>query len=615
MHPLPQSLPKECHKAERIMRGFIEPSRNGLDGVVPRHVLSQALGFVIFTVIKAGFLFSARGGSGVVIARLADGTWSAPSAIGTAGMGFGGQAGAGFAHLSFFSGTTHSCHSLTATHEEITEFLIVLNSRSALQSFMAAGSLTLGGNLSVAVGPLGRNGELSGSVNTKGKVAAMYSYSKTKGLFGGISLEGSVILERQDANCKAYNDHRVSAKMLLSGQVPPPPWAMGLIDTLEKSTGSVKGWIQEEVTPESNLNSYAFGSGIQSPPSQSRSSSESKTKSQVEKENGKSVGGVSQKNSTDSFFSSRKLKKFRGGFKSTEDEWDSDLREHYRSTSPLADSPFRSTPTVGFGADDLAARDDPLLFTSIPSKPSITAKQARDSTSQFETHFESDFDPFRDVGETTQPAHRRNTQSLSSSSTNNDANVPTGQGSGHSYTEPSFSLYDHPTLHKVMTGGYTGFGSNTFRTSVDAEPPRYSDETRTPPLTTSIDSSDTSSPSPVSQRASTPSHNLSFKRGLNSHERDDGLERAVALFDYNAQEDGDLSFKKGDVITIVKRTGSTDDWWTGSFIHTRGSLACLPLDAFWAPAISIFEICPLQYPDRSYPSATSMYRISTILFL
>lgn len=66
----------------------------------------------------------------------------------------------------------------------MTEFLIVLNSQSALKSFMSAGSLTIGGNLSVAVGPLGRNGEFSGSLNTKGKVAAMYSYSKTKGLFG-----------------------------------------------------------------------------------------------------------------------------------------------------------------------------------------------------------------------------------------------------------------------------------------------------------------------------------------------------------------------------------------------------------------------------------------------
>lgn len=73
-------------------------------------------------------------------------------------MGFGGQAGA-----------------------EVTEFLIILNSRAALRSFMSAGSLTLGGNMSLAVGPLGRNGEAMGAVNSKGRVAAMYSYSKTKG--------------------------------------------------------------------------------------------------------------------------------------------------------------------------------------------------------------------------------------------------------------------------------------------------------------------------------------------------------------------------------------------------------------------------------------------------
>lgn len=55
--------------------------------------------------------------------------FSAPSAIGTAGVGFGGQAGA-----------------------ELTDFLVVLNSQSAVKSFMSAGSLSLGGNLSVAVG-------------------------------------------------------------------------------------------------------------------------------------------------------------------------------------------------------------------------------------------------------------------------------------------------------------------------------------------------------------------------------------------------------------------------------------------------------------------------------
>lgn len=75
--------------------------------MIPREVLENAKGLAIFTIFKAGFLFSARAGTGLVIAKLDDGTWSAPSAIGTAGLGVGGQAGA-----------------------EVTDFLIVLNSRS-----------------------------------------------------------------------------------------------------------------------------------------------------------------------------------------------------------------------------------------------------------------------------------------------------------------------------------------------------------------------------------------------------------------------------------------------------------------------------------------------------
>ena len=76
--------------------------------MIPRSVLERAAGFAIFTVVKAGFIVSARAGSGVVIARLDDGSkftadevagaeragWSPPSAIGLGGFGFGGQMGA-----------------------------------------------------------------------------------------------------------------------------------------------------------------------------------------------------------------------------------------------------------------------------------------------------------------------------------------------------------------------------------------------------------------------------------------------------------------------------------------------------------------------------------------
>lgn len=58
------------------VRSFVDSRNNGLDGVIPRSVLQNAKGFAIFTVAKAGFLFSARAGSGVVVAKMNDGSES-----------------------------------------------------------------------------------------------------------------------------------------------------------------------------------------------------------------------------------------------------------------------------------------------------------------------------------------------------------------------------------------------------------------------------------------------------------------------------------------------------------------------------------------------------------
>lgn len=164
-------------------------------------------GLAILTVLKAGFLGSARFGSGVVVARLADGSWSAPSAIATAGAGFGGQIGF-----------------------ELTDFVFILNDAAAVRTFSQVGTLTLGGNVSIAAGPIGRNAEAAGAASTRG-VAAIFSYSKTKGLFAGVSLEGSMLVERKDANEKLYNS-RVTARQLLSGQIRPPPAAEPLMRVL-----------------------------------------------------------------------------------------------------------------------------------------------------------------------------------------------------------------------------------------------------------------------------------------------------------------------------------------------------------------------------------------------
>lgn len=82
----------------------------------------------------------------------------------------------------------------------------------------------------MAAGPIGRNAEAAGSASLK-QVSAVYSYSKTRGFFAGVSLEGSVIVTRGDANEKLYGQ-KVAAKDLLEGNIPPPPEADALYRAL-----------------------------------------------------------------------------------------------------------------------------------------------------------------------------------------------------------------------------------------------------------------------------------------------------------------------------------------------------------------------------------------------
>ncbi|TPX62398.1 hypothetical protein PhCBS80983_g00583 [Powellomyces hirtus] len=241
--PLPSDLASECRKAAKTIEQFIKPEKGkGPDQLIPPHILANAKGIAVLTVIKAGFLFSGRAGSGLVIARQPDGSWSAPSAIGTAGMGVGGQIGA-----------------------ELTDFVIILNTPDAVKAFSHGGNVTLGGNLSVAAGPLGRNAEAAGTV---GNFAAIFSYSKTRGLFAGVSIEGSVIVERKDTNATFYH-RKVGAKEILSGSIPPPPAAEELYRALNRRSGDGSAQITPQITPSHSagaLPTASFGSHSSLPP-------------------------------------------------------------------------------------------------------------------------------------------------------------------------------------------------------------------------------------------------------------------------------------------------------------------------------------------------------------
>lgn len=109
----------------------------------------------------------------------------------------------------------------------------------AVKTFAQVGSLTLGGNVSIAAGPVGRNAEAAGAASLK-SVSGVFAYSKTKGLFAGVSLEGSVLIERRDANEKMYN-RRVTARSCLEGGVPVPPQAEPLMRVLNSRIFAGRG--------------------------------------------------------------------------------------------------------------------------------------------------------------------------------------------------------------------------------------------------------------------------------------------------------------------------------------------------------------------------------------
>ena len=171
---------------------------------IPREVLRDAKGLAIMTVIKAGFIFSGRGGTGVVVARTGKG-WSGPSAVGTGGAGFGLQIGA-----------------------QVTEFVFVLNTHEAVRAFSLGGNVQFGGNMSLAAGPVGGAAEAGVT-----PVAAVYAYSRSHGLFGGISLEGTVIETRNEANANYYG-RSVTPGEILSGKVKVPAGARNLQKTLAR---------------------------------------------------------------------------------------------------------------------------------------------------------------------------------------------------------------------------------------------------------------------------------------------------------------------------------------------------------------------------------------------
>lgn len=206
--PWGQSMEYEIYKATNTIQGYERIGLLSSEKKIPEAILQNARGLAILTVVKVGVMVTYKIGTGLVIARREDGSWSPPSAISSFGVGWGAQAGG-----------------------ELTDFIIVLRTTDAVKTFGGDAHLSVGAGVSAAAGIIGRTAEADLRAGTGG-YAACYTYSCSKGAFVGCSLQGSVVTTRTRENSRFYGSQSMKASEILLGSLPRPPAAAALYRAL-----------------------------------------------------------------------------------------------------------------------------------------------------------------------------------------------------------------------------------------------------------------------------------------------------------------------------------------------------------------------------------------------
>ena len=166
------------------------------DSAIPRRMLDDAYAVaVIPNVVKAGLVVGGRHGRGLISVRSPDGTWSNPSFIKLTGGSVGFQAGV-----------------------QSTDVVLVFRSARGVDSIVH-GKFTLGADAAVAAGPVGRTAQAS----TDGQLKAeIYSYSRSRGLFAGVALDGAVLSIDNKANAASYGGN-TTPRAVFEGRIDSVP--------------------------------------------------------------------------------------------------------------------------------------------------------------------------------------------------------------------------------------------------------------------------------------------------------------------------------------------------------------------------------------------------------
>ena len=181
------------------------------DRGIPQDLFNRANCVVIVPGLKkAAFVFGARYGKGYVSCRSQTGTgWSAPATIRIEGGSFGLQLG--------------------ATETDL--ILLVMNQRGADR--LMTSKFTIGGTAQAAAGPLGRQATAETDAFM---TAEMLSYSRSRGIFAGISLEGATLRQDLDANKSLYGTRLTTKEIVRDPNVKPTPAGRKFVSTLEQYT-------------------------------------------------------------------------------------------------------------------------------------------------------------------------------------------------------------------------------------------------------------------------------------------------------------------------------------------------------------------------------------------
>lgn len=169
-------------------------------------IQSAACLAIIPSEMQFAFVFGGKYGKGIVICRTGPKTWSAPGFVMIGGGSFGFQIGG-----------------------SATDLILVFRNRNGLRKLLSD-KFKIGGEATAAAGPLGRNAEASTDLQLH---AEILSYSRSRGLFAGISLNGAVFRPDNDGNAALYGSS-ASPDSILSGKVPPPAEAAPLLADVGK---------------------------------------------------------------------------------------------------------------------------------------------------------------------------------------------------------------------------------------------------------------------------------------------------------------------------------------------------------------------------------------------